>query len=271
MRDIAPAHTTVDGVRVRYADSAGPGADALLLSPWPESIYAYDRVWDRLARHARLVALDLPGYGGSDLSDRYQSPEAMGAFVLRAVAALGLETPHVVAPDVGTSAVLFAAARQPDAFRSIVVGAGGVAAPVNVTGVLRSWVEESDPERYRDIDPARIVGPALGTITGYTPPAAIREDYERSYADGRFAESIRYVQEYPRQLPRLAELLPRVTAPVRVVAGEADAAVPAENSRFIGERVRGSRVDFITGAGHFCWEERPEEYARLVTEWWAAH
>ncbi len=27
-------------------------------------------------------------------------------------------------------------------------------------------------------------------------------------------------------------------------------------------------VDFIPGAGHFCWEERPAEYADLVTDWW---
>jgi pimeloyl-ACP methyl ester carboxylesterase len=25
----------------------------------------------------------------------------------------------------------------------------------------------------------------------------------------------------------------------------------------------------IPGAGHFCWEEKPAEYAALVTEWWA--
>jgi pimeloyl-ACP methyl ester carboxylesterase len=25
----------------------------------------------------------------------------------------------------------------------------------------------------------------------------------------------------------------------------------------------------IPGAGHFCWEEKPTEYAALVADWWA--
>jgi pimeloyl-ACP methyl ester carboxylesterase len=34
------------------------------------------------------------------------------------------------------------------------------------------------------------------------------------------------------------------------------------------DRLPHSRVDFIDNAGHFCWEEKPDEYAALVTEWW---
>jgi pimeloyl-ACP methyl ester carboxylesterase len=44
--------------------------------------------------------------------------------------------------------------------------------------------------------------------------------------------------------------------------------VPAVNAEFLGARLPHSRVDFIEGAGHFCWEEKPDEYASLVTDWW---
>ena len=38
----------VDGVRIRYADSGGSHeATILLTSPWPESVYAYARMWAR--------------------------------------------------------------------------------------------------------------------------------------------------------------------------------------------------------------------------------
>jgi hypothetical protein len=46
---------TVDGVRIRYADSGGSQEPALLLtSPWPESVYAFAPIWATLAEHARL-------------------------------------------------------------------------------------------------------------------------------------------------------------------------------------------------------------------------
>lgn len=51
---------TVDGVRVRYADSGGVREPALLLtSPWPESVYAFAPIWPTLAEHARRFAVDL--------------------------------------------------------------------------------------------------------------------------------------------------------------------------------------------------------------------
>jgi pimeloyl-ACP methyl ester carboxylesterase len=271
MSQMTPRHTVVDGLRVRYAESSGTGPDALLLSPWPESLYAFDGVWDALSAHARVVALDLPGYGGSQLAPELQSPEAMAGFVLRAVEALGLQRPHVVGPDIGTSAVLFAASRNPEAFRSIVVGSGGASVPVNVTGILKTWVEEPGTEQYRDLDPASLVDTVLSTIKDFAPAAHIRQDYVDSYRDGRFAESVKYVQRYPQELPRLAELLPAITTPVRVVAGAEDPVVPAENAHFIADRVPGSRVDLIEGAGHFCWEEQPARYAALVSDWWNTH
>jgi len=40
----------------------------------------------------------------------------MGGFLARLVAELRLERPHMFAPDVGTSAALFAAAAHPDNF-----------------------------------------------------------------------------------------------------------------------------------------------------------
>jgi pimeloyl-ACP methyl ester carboxylesterase len=55
---------TVDGVRVRCAESTSLSAPTILLtSPWPESVYAFARVWASLAAVARLVAVDLPGFG----------------------------------------------------------------------------------------------------------------------------------------------------------------------------------------------------------------
>jgi hypothetical protein len=64
------------------------------------------------------------------------NPKAMGQFILNVADALGVDNPHIVGPDIGTSSVLFAAA-SPDRFRS----SGGAAAPLDVTGVLKDWID----------------------------------------------------------------------------------------------------------------------------------
>ena len=61
-----------------------------------------------LAEHARLFAIDLPGFGASQRSDELLSPMAMGEFLAEVILYADLGRPYIVGPDVGTAAALFA-------------------------------------------------------------------------------------------------------------------------------------------------------------------
>jgi len=257
----------VDGLSIRFAESEPREEDALLLSPWPESLLAFDRMWSRLAGHAHLVAVDLPGYGRSQRRDDLLSPMAMGEFVVRLADAFGLEHPHVIGPDVGTAASLFAAARHPGRLRSLVVGSGGAAIPLALGGVLNDWVTAPDLDRFRVIDPRKIVAGALAGIVFYQLPDSVREDYLSSYEGDRMVESMRYVRAYTGELPVLRDLLGQTQTPVQIIAGGRDWAVPPVNGYFLDDRLPHSKLD-ILNAGHFTWEDAPNDYAELVINWW---
>jgi pimeloyl-ACP methyl ester carboxylesterase len=262
---IEPRFRIVDGLKIRYADSGGAGEHPVLLtSPWPESIHAFTRMWATLAEHARLVAIDLPGFGASERRDELMSPRAMGGFLAQFIAEADLGTPHVVAPDVGTSAALFAAAAHPDLMRSVITGSGGVAVPLQLGEPLRSRVLDPDLDTWRRMDPRAIVGTSLDTIAGGIPDE-IRADYLASYEGDRYVESMRYVRTYPEELPELAELLPQITTPVTLVNGRHDRVVPLANVEFLDERLPHSRLVVIDG-GHFVWEEAPAEYASTILD-----
>jgi pimeloyl-ACP methyl ester carboxylesterase len=259
---------TIGGLSIRVAESEDRDDHALLLSPWPESLFAFEPTWLRLAEHAHLVAIDLPGFGRSQRSDAVLSPRAMGEFVICVADAFGLECPHVVGPDIGTGASLFAAALYPGRLRSLVVGSGGAAFPLQLGGVLKDWVEAPDLDEYRSADPRQIVAAALtADIERYALPDHVREDYLSSYEGDRFVESMRYVRSYPMELPILRDLLPEIQTPVQIIAGARDPAVPPGNSEFLHERLPNSKLDIID-AGHFTWEDAADEYAALVTSWW---
>ena len=258
-------HRSVDGVRIRYADTGGAsGPTIVLTSPWPESLHAFAPVWAALAPHARLFALDLPGFGRSERRDDLMSPRAMGGFLARLVDDADLGRPYVVAPDVGTPAALFAAAGYPHRFSGLVVGGGGTAYPLQLGEPLATWVLDPDLDRYRKIDPHVIVNTAVDNHAGAVPDH-IRADYLASYAGDRFVESLKYVRRYPEELPVLAELLPHLEVPVTVVAGRHDHVVPLANADFVVDRVPHARA-VVLDAGHFLWEEVPEEYAATVLE-----
>jgi pimeloyl-ACP methyl ester carboxylesterase len=261
---------TIDGLSLRFAESEDGGDDhALLLSPWPESLLAFEPTWARLAEHTHLVAIDLPGFGHSESRDGLFSPRAMGEFVVRVADSFGLESPHAVGPDIGTGALLFAAALHPGRFRSLVVGSGGAAFPLQLGGVLKDWVDAPDLEAYRTADPRQIVAGALTDIERYALPDYVREDYLSSYEGDRFVESMQYVRVYPTELPALAELLAEIHTPVQIIAGARDPVVPPVNGEFLHQRLPNSKLDIVE-AGHFVWEDAADEYAALVTSWWSA-
>src|SRR5208282_3799105 len=148
----------VDGLLIRYADSGAGGPIILLTSPWPESLLAFRRVWPTLAQTARLVSIDLPGFGHSEGRSDMFTPSAMGEFLLRFIAERGLGTPHLVAPDVGASAALFLAGRHPDALCSLVVGGGAAAFPLEVAGTLADIIAAPGIEAFEAQDILATIG-----------------------------------------------------------------------------------------------------------------
>jgi pimeloyl-ACP methyl ester carboxylesterase len=68
-----------------------------LTSPWPESVYAFAPMWAPLSQHARLFAVDLPGFGASERREDLLSPRAMGEFLAQLIAEADLGAPHIVA------------------------------------------------------------------------------------------------------------------------------------------------------------------------------
>jgi pimeloyl-ACP methyl ester carboxylesterase len=262
---LEPQFRTIDGLNIRYADSGGSDRPTVLLtSPWPESIYAFAPMWATLAEHARLFAVDLPGFGASERRADLLTPRTMGEFLAGLIAEADLGRPHIVGPDVGTAAALFAAAAHPDRIASIVIGTGGTAVPIELGEPLRSWALDPDLDTYRQIDPHVFVNTALDTIAGGVTDD-VRADYLACYDGDRFVESMRYVRSYPEQLPALAELLPQISTPATVFGGRRDHVVPLANAEFLHHRLPDSRLAIID-AGHFLWEEAPAELASTILE-----
>ena len=259
---------TVDGIPLRYAESDGhQGRTILLTNPWPESLYAFLPIWQSLSQHSHLLAIDLPGFGQSERRDTLLSPRAMGEFLIRLIDEWGLETPHIVAPDVGTAAALFAAALHPAKLRSLVVGNGAIAYPLQVGGVLKDIIDAPDLEAFRAIDPRITIGNALDAgHEQYTFPKEVREDYLQSYEKDRFVKSMRYVRSYPQDLPLLRELLSEIQTPVQIISSRHDDLVPPGNGEYLHERLPKNKLD-ILDSGHFPWEDAADQYAAIISAW----
>jgi pimeloyl-ACP methyl ester carboxylesterase len=257
-----------DGVRVRFADTnADSDTTVLLLAPWPESVWAFRRIWHQLTALGRIVAIEMPGFGHSDQSrPELIAPDASGDFLARLIDEWGLGSPHVVGPDVGTAAALFLAARTPERVTSLTVGGGAVRFPIEAGGALKDVIEAPSLDVVRALDARTNIGYAVEAGAASDTEPEVHEDYVSAYDLGRFAESARFVRHYPELNPVLRELLPTITTPTQIVAGRNDDLVPWSNNEYLNELVPNSEIHALD-AGHFAWEQAAEEYGRLVVDW----
>jgi pimeloyl-ACP methyl ester carboxylesterase len=256
-----------DGVRVRFADTrADSDVTVLLLAPWPETRWAFRRIWDRVSAVGRTVAIDMPGFGHSDGRPELIAPDASGAFLARLIDEWGLGAPHVVGPDVGTAAALFLAAKSPQLVTSLSVGGGAVRYPIEAGGALKDIIEAPSLDVVRGLDARTNIGYAVEPGAAGEQEPEVHEDYVSAYDLGRFAESARFVRHYPEQNPVLANLLPAITTPTQILAGRDDDLVPWSNNQYLHDLLPNSEIHPLE-AGHFAWEQAAGDYGRLVADW----
>jgi pimeloyl-ACP methyl ester carboxylesterase len=234
-----------DGLAIRYAETdAHDGPTLLLLSPWPESIYAWEQLWARLSSVGQVLAVDLPGFGHSEGRVDLFSPQAMGRFLVGLIDEWELGAPHVFGPD----------------------GNGATAYPLDVDGNLKELIANADLESLLALDGAEVTEQSMGMHETYEVSAAALEDYMTSYAGSRFGESARFVRNYPTDLALLEGVLPQIQTPVKIINSDHDPMVPLSNAEYLKERLPRCELT-VLDAGHFAWEDKADAYGDAALAW----
>ena len=256
---------TIDKMKIRFASNGKTEGDPiLLLSPLPESILAFLPAWEMFSALGPLIAVDLPAFGLSESQPYVRAPEPMGNFVVRIMESFGLTKPHVVAPDVGTPACLFAAANHPGVFKSLVIGSGATN-HLDVAGALDQVVNAPSLEPFKDLTGEEFVRDALTNMKVYKIPDYALEDYLASYAGDRFWGAMAFIRDYPNALPRLQKRLPEITVPCQITVGRHDPFVPVSNAEGLKRKLPKSKLD-VLDCGHFAWEDAAAEYGKLACD-----
>jgi pimeloyl-ACP methyl ester carboxylesterase len=269
-------HVTAGGLDVHVVEGGPTDAPSVLfLHGWPQDASAFERVMTALADEAHVVAIDLPGVGGSTTASPAHDKRTLARCVRTAVRALSLQDVALFGHDAGGQVVYAYLHAFPDDLR------GAVIASVSIPGV-DPWSEmERDPRIWHfnlhavpDLPEALVAGrerlyfdyffDVLSARKDGVPDAA-RDRYARAYAR---ADALHAGFEWYRAFPQdkrdnLEVRGRRVATPVLCLRGQADGRAGLD--RYVAGlrdgglvRVRGQ---VIHGAGHFIADEQPDALA----------
>lgn len=266
---IRPEHRDIAGVRVRIATGGqADGPTLLMLCPLPQSILAFDPVWETLGARFNLVALDLPGFGRSEGGVEFMTFKAQGDYLAAFIAEMGLVDVHLVGPDIGMGAALYHAIHHEHRLKSLIIGDGPGIAPSKNGSVIERMVVSPFWRTVFRVAGAKAFVEAANRLAyvNYTPRPEEVADYVASYSD-RIPAVLKWFSGYPESLASVDPHLAGLDLPVQVFWGDKDQLLYLDNGERLDTRLPRSRLHVFEACGHFSYQDRHEHFARLVTEW----
>lgn len=282
---LAPgAHSfRADGVRLWYR-VAGPaaGEPVVFLHGGPgEGSQTFARfAGPALEGRLRMVYLDQRGSGRSE---RPKDPAAYSIDrLVEDVEALrrelGVERISLIGHSFGTVLALEYAARYPQHVSHVVLAAAVPDIPA-LLQIQCDRLERIDPVAYRRAAAAASGGARCNPFAGYEGAAQKAFVYRNMFPDpatGRIVDE----SDAADGLGNTGELsnavfssgfmqyrfqrVSAVSAPVLIVAGEADHQAVVEPQRALAHALPNGRIVVLPGRGHFMFVEDPDGFARLV-------
>lgn len=225
----------------------------------------WSRVIPALARHYRVVALDLPGFGQSDSGNHHYTPDNF-ARVLDAVLEKRVQRPFaLVGHSMGGAVALAYAEAYPDRVSRLVL--------VATAGVLHRSV-------YTEFLARGAMQRAVGLDSPWFDPVmrAIRTRVENWPAGGELAIERadvrqRFLGGDPSAISAFtmtghdfSRALRAIRVPTLVIWGAEDPIAPLRTGQALASAIAGARLVVLEGAGHAPQLEIPDRFNPLLLD-----
>jgi pimeloyl-ACP methyl ester carboxylesterase len=261
----------VNGARVNYVEM-GQGPPVVLVhglsgcwQNWLENI-------PHLARRHRVIALDLPGFGESELPNEEISIPGYGRFVDAFLGEIGVERGAIVGNSMGGFIAAETTLAHPSRVEKLVL--------VSAAGLVRV----GNRQLYALERAARLFHPLTAAFLARREHLVRRPGLRRRMLYGvvRFPERIEPELAYevangagkPGFLDALNAImaydfrdrLPAISAPTLIVWGRNDRIVPIEGAYEYEKLIPNARLEIFEETGHVPMLERPARFNQLVEE-----
>jgi pimeloyl-ACP methyl ester carboxylesterase len=276
---------------VHYVEWGGPaGRTFVLVHGLGGSLLSWLAVAPGLARHGRVLALDLPGFGRTERNGRRSRVSDLRATVSSFVDEVVGGPVVLVGNSMGGGISMLEAALEPEAVQALVLSnsvfpwrRGAFPAPIVMLGFalyeLPRVGEWASRQRLTRLDADRAVRLGLRIITA--DPSTIPDDLVRLHveqlvrlqgdadAGPAFLEAARSLLALGRRREAVRWIVNVVTCPVLVIHGREDRLVPLGFAMGALEMRPDWEFRLIPKVGHVPQMEAPQRWLSAVEDWLA--
>ena len=239
----------IDGLKIEYTVEGSGDIPVLLLHGWGCTYDVYRGIISALSDRCRLVALNFPGCGNSEIMPSPWTVDDYCTLVLHFIESLGLENPVLIGHSHGGRVIMKLA------------GSGMLRPPkivlLDAAGLIP---KKSLRQRVRARSFKVIKGAlSLPVIKNYSAPLLDKARRHYGSADYNAAPEVLRKTMVSLVNTDLRALLPAVSCPTLLIWGENDTATPLSDAETIKSLIPDCGLCVIKGTGHFSFCEKPFE------------
>jgi len=257
--EAAPREVEAGGLRLRYVElGEGAGVPVLLLHGFGADLNTWMFTQPALADGRRVIALDLPGHGGSAKELRGADAESFAATIGQAADALGVERMHLVGHSMGGGIAISFALRQPERIATLSLIASASLGPEINAAFIDGFVRAARRREAVEVLGLLVHDPALVSRT------MVEDVLRYKRLDGVPGALTRIAEEWfpqGRQRAHLGEAVAGLEIPVQIIWGREDRIIPVAHAEALAARLP---VQIIEQSGHLPHMEKAGEVNRLL-------
>ena len=262
--------TEVDGLKVRF-QRCGSGPALVLVHGLLGYSFSWRTVLPQLADGREVFAVDMPGSGFSDCDPALDCRlTAAAERLLKFMDAVGISSCDLVGSSYGGATAIMTASLAPSRIRTLVLVSP--ANPWSKIGRKRLTMLKIPLMSAIFPSVARVCTPLNGFSLSrmFGDSRRMPADAVRGYSlvlarHGVLEHAVKIVRMWPADMRLLEGMLSKLAGiPVLLLWGSKDRVVDVGSAEHLRRRLHMAQVAVIQGAGHLPYEERPEEFSRIV-------
>jgi pyruvate dehydrogenase E2 component (dihydrolipoamide acetyltransferase) len=255
-----PRELEAAGLRLRYlALGEGDSVPVLLLHGFGADLNTWMFTQPALAEGRQVIALDLPGHGGSTKQVDHADAESLAAVIGQALEGLGIERAHLVGHSMGGGIAIAFALRQPERVATLTLIASASLGPEINGAFIDGFVRAARRREATEVLGLLVHDPALVSRT------MVEDVLRYKRLDGVTAALAAIAGEWfpdGRQRADLANAVAALKLPVQIIWGREDRIIPVAHAEALASRLP---VHILQQTGHLPQMEKAGEVNRLIS------
>ncbi len=244
----------INNINMNYID-CGQGEPVVMLHGWGSSSAAFNYIINSFSDKFRMIAVDLPGFGDSDMIPEAWDVNDYANYIAEFLKAMSIENPVLVGHSFG-GRVIFKGIGEGkfSASKIILLDSAGIKPKKSFKSRVRlvsfktvKWFLSCPLWKTAVsglLDKARAY---FGSADYNNAPIVLRQTLVKAVNED------------------LRHYMPRITAPTLLIWGENDTATPLSDAKIMNSLIADSGLCVIKGGSHFSFIDSPYEVNAIIS------